>query len=90
MDPLTRVCQRIRAGWLPHVVGPVGGAQWWYGRPRDDGFDLWRQGLTPSMSIVDLMPEDEAAAWEETLHPLARERSRRPIPATTEGAPTDG
>ena len=84
--PLTRVCQSIRAGWLPHVVGPGQHATWWYGRPRDDGFNFWRQGLTPSMSIVDRMPDDEAEAWVATLHPLAIELDRtRRTRATDEG-----
>lgn len=67
--PIVMVCQRIRAGWLPHKMGHG----WWYGRPRAGGFDYWRMGVTPSMSVVEQMPDDERDAWIGTLHEHAPE-----------------
>jgi hypothetical protein len=65
---LRDVCQRIRAGWLPHRVGD----RWWYGRPSAyDGFSLWSEGKVPTMLVVEPMPDTERDAWMATLHPMA-------------------
>lgn len=72
MSEIVGVCQRLRAGWLPHRLA-VG--SWWWGRPRSgDGFYLWSEGVVPSMSVVEPMTDAEVAAWTATLHPLAPER----------------
>lgn len=72
-----RVLQRIRAGWLPHYVGPPQRGSWWWGRPsQSDGFALWASGLVPSMAVVETMAEDEIELWTRSLHPLAPEVGR--------------
>lgn len=80
---LVRVVQRIRAGWLPHVVG----SSWWYGRPAaDEGFRLWSVGHVPSMIVVDRMDADEAQAWQASLHPWAPEHAKVAAPIDGGGA----
>lgn len=70
-DVLREVCQRIRAGWLPHRLSP---GSWWWGRPAaDDGFRLWSEGLVPSMIVVEPMEAEEVEAWTATLHWAAPE-----------------
>lgn len=73
-EVIVQVLQRIRAGWLPHTVGPPENGSWWWGRPTDaDGFRLWSQGMTPSMEVVERMTLAEARVWIDSLHPLAPE-----------------
>lgn len=68
---LVHVCQRIRAGWLPHRLSAGG---WWWGRPdHEDGFHLWSEGYVPCMRVVEPMSTAEVDAWVSTLHEHAPE-----------------
>lgn len=69
--PLVAICQRMRAGWLPHRLSE---GSWWWGRPSGgDGFHLWSTGAVPTMSIVERMTDGEVQVWVATLHPAAPE-----------------
>lgn len=80
---LRDICQRIRAGWLPHRLEPDG--TWWWGRPSsDDGWRLWTDGLVPTMAVVEHMTDEEVEAWTATLHPFAPEAPQ----SASSGSPT--
>lgn len=71
LDVFVDICQRIRAGWLPHRLSA---GSWWWGRPSGEhGFRLWSQGSVPTMSIVDPMTVNEVRVWRASLHPMAAE-----------------
>lgn len=72
---LVDVCQRIRAGWLPHYLRA--NRSWWWGRPTEGsaGFWHWSEGRVPAMSVVERMKPAEVEAWVSTLHEHAPERA---------------
>lgn len=85
---LREVCQRIRAGWLPHRLSTDG--SWWWGTPSPaGGFGLWSTGQVPSMNLVERMADDEVAAWIATLHPMAPEAAGASTEGTTERVVAD-